>query len=104
MSEIDEPEKIKRRTTLDNLKARQELADMGFVMSSPEGRRFMNYLLSLCGIMKLSYSGPGRSEETAFYEGQRNIGNNLFRTITKNFKKEWLIMMDEAEKQEAKNG
>lgn len=102
MSELDDAQKLKRRETLDNLKARQELADLGFVMSSLEGRRFIHYLLSLCGIMKLSYSGPGKAEDTAFYEGQRNIGNNIFKTITKNFKQEWLVMMDEAEQEEAK--
>ena len=54
--------------------------------------------------MKLSYSGPGRNEETCFYEGQRNIGNQIFKDVVKNFKNEWLLMNDEANNEERKNG
>lgn len=104
MSEIDDPKKIERREVRTRIGRRREMEDLGFIMSTVQGRRFIHYVLELCGIMKLSYSGPGKAEETAFYEGQRNIGNNIFRSITKNFKKEWLVMMDEAEKEEATNG
>lgn len=105
MSNIDDPVKVKRKELLGKIEDDQRLADMSFVMSCPEGRRVMNGLLKRCGVGRLSFAGPGQAEQTAFYEGQRNIGNYYWAMLTKNFKKEWLVMTDEAEqKMEATNG
>lgn len=104
MSEIDNPTKVARKEMLVKIQDRQQLSDIGAVMSTVEGRRMMNDLLRRCGVGRLSFAGPGQAEQTAFYEGQRNIGNYYWGVLTKNFKKEWLIMTDEAEKsQEAKS-
>ena len=104
MSDIDDKPRVKRREHILNLEDKRRLADIGFVMASVEGRRVMNDLLKRCGVGRLSFSGPGQAEQTAFYEGQRNIGNYYWGMLTKNFKEEWLIMTDEYEKhEEAKN-
>lgn len=103
MSEYDDEEKQPRRKAVQKIRERKELETMAFIMSSPEGRRFVNGLLALCGIMKLSYSGPGRSEEMAFYEGQRNIGNQIFRILDEHFPKEYSQMREEAKLEEATN-
>ena len=104
MAELDDQVKLSRKENRARIRAQQDLGDLGFVMSDPAGRRFIHHLLEICGIMKLSYSGPGRNEETCFYEGQRNIGNQIFKDIVKNFKNEWLLMNDEALNEENKHG
>ena len=105
MSDIDNPTRVKRKEHLSNLEEKRRIADIGFIMSTVEGRRVMNDLLKRCGVGRLSFAGPGQAEQTAFYEGQRNIGNYYWGVLTKNFKKEWLVMTDEAEKKlEAQNG
>ena len=102
-TDIDDPVKVSRKETRLRMRNQELLGDLGFIMSTVEGRRFIHYLLELCGIMKLSYSGPGRNEETCFYEGQRNIGNIIFKDVVKNFKNEWLLMNEEAELTQEKN-
>lgn len=105
MSQFDDKVKVKRRDYVLKIEEREKISDIGFVMSSPEGRRVMNDLLRRCGVGRLSFSGPGQAEQTAFFEGQRNIGNYYWGVLTKNFKKEWLVMTDEYEKrEETKNG
>lgn len=111
MSDIDNPTRVKRKEHLSNLEEKRRLADIGFVMNTPEGRRVMNDLLKRCGVARLSMAGRDEWDgirtalQTAFYEGQRNIGNYYWGVLTKNFKKEWLVMTDEAEKKlEAQNG
>ena len=100
MSELDDKTRVKRKELILKIEDRQKLADIGFVMSSPEGRRVMNDLLKRCGVGRLSFAGPGQAEQTAFYEGQRNIGNYYWGVLTKNFKQQWLAMTDEADKHE----
>ena len=102
--ETSDPIKLQRKEIRSKMRVQQSLGDLGFVMSDPAGRRFIHHLLEICGIMKLSYSGPGRNEETCFYEGQRNIGNQIFKDVVKNFKNEWLLMNEEANNEERKNG
>ena len=104
LAETSDPVKLKRKETRAKMRDQQLLGDLGWVMSTPEGRRFIHYLMDICGIMKLSYSGPGQNERTCFYEGQRNIGNIIFKDIVKNFKNEWLLMNEEFDQEERKNG
>ena len=103
MSEIDDADKVEIKDRRVRMRDKRQMDTLGFVMSSPEGRRFVNHLLDLCGIMKLSYSGPGKAEDTAFYEGQRNIGNNIFRTIDAHFPTEYALMRSEAKLEDTKN-
>jgi hypothetical protein len=100
LSAIDNPKRVKRRGMIDKRNDDQRIADMEFVMSNPEGRRIMNDLLKRCGVGRLSFSGPGQAEQTAFYEGQRNIGNFYWALLTKNFKEKWLLMTEEQEQRE----
>jgi hypothetical protein len=104
MSAIDNRTSVARKDKIVKLEERQRLSDIGFVMSQAAGRRVFNDLLKRCGVGRLSFAGPGQSEQTAFYEGQRNIGNYYWSVLVKNFKKEWLLMTEEADKkQEASN-
>lgn len=103
-TEFDDEDQQPRRKAKYKIREQRDLQTMAFVMSTPEGRRFMNWLLSMCGIMKLSYSGPGRAEETAFHEGQRNIGNQIFRILDEHFPKEYSFMREEYKLEGETNG
>lgn len=59
--------------TLEDLR-KQDLEDIGALLSKREGARFFSRLLKLCGVYRISYV-PGDTHTTAFNEGQRNIGN-----------------------------
>lgn len=48
-----------------------ETSDFKFIMSSPQGRRFMWRLLDKAGVFRSSFTG---NSQTFFLEGQRNIG------------------------------
>ncbi len=100
MSQIDNKNRVKRRGMIDKRNDDQRVSDMDFVMSHPEGRRIMNDLLKRCGVGRLSFAGPGQAEQTAFYEGQRNIGNFYWALLTKNFKEKWLLMTEEFDQRE----
>lgn len=103
MSQYDDKQEVKRRESKVRLMERQDLETLGLIMSTKEGRRFVNWVLELCGIMKVSYAGPGRTEDTIFHEGQRNVGNKIFLLLDSHFPKEWLLMREEAQK-EIENG
>ena len=71
MSDQDDPVKLKRKEIEGRLERRKELADVAFVLSSEEGRRFYWRLMKRCGIHKSSMTG---NNTTFFNEGERNIG------------------------------
>jgi hypothetical protein len=58
----------------------RDLRDLELIMCQPEGRRLISRILGLSGVFRLSYE-KGDTHETAFREGQRNIGNILFSDI-----------------------
>ena len=53
--------------------------DIKIVMSTPEGRRFVNKLLERAGIYRCSFNG--QSNNTIFNEGGRNQGLMLLSDI-----------------------
>lgn len=112
MGDLDNRTKVRRRQNAENLYEKRHVADIGFVMSTPEGRRVMHYLLSRCGVGRLSVAslangvdGMAAAMQTYFYEGQRNIGNYYWKILTEEFQKEWLTMNGEYKtSEELKNG
>ena len=70
-----------RKTFVDDLK---------WVMSSPRGRRFVWWLLSVAGVYRLSFNNSG--SVTAFNEGQRNVGLRLQAEITDSCHTDYLRM------------
>lgn len=79
--------KAKRKQSQDNL-------DLLWVMSSPEGRRFIWRILEGAGLYKLSYTG---NSETFFNEGQRNIGLKLLSELQKVTPNEYVKMTQECQ-------
>jgi len=105
VSEYDDKTKIGKRESRVRLYERRNIEDLGFVMSTPEGRRFLNRILVDCGIFRISYAGGARNEDTFFNEGMRNVGLKIFKEIDSHFPKEWLMMRQEAmNEEEVKNG
>lgn len=100
MSEIDEPEKVERRKTMDNIGRRRELADVALVLASIEGRRFYWRMMIRCGIFMTSMTG----NNTTFYnEGQRNIGLIMLADMNEADPAAYLKCVTEAKQQEATN-
>ena len=79
--------KAKRKQSQDNL-------DLLWVMSSPEGRRFVWRILEGAGLYRLSYTG---NSETFFNEGQRNIGLKLLSELQKVSPDEYVKMTQECQ-------
>jgi hypothetical protein len=100
MSKYDDKDEVKKRDNRIEFEERKRIESFGFIMSTPEGRLFMNWLLGECGIMRISYSGKLPNEATFFNEGMRNIGLKIFSVIDQHFPKEWLAMREEAKKRD----
>lgn len=101
MSEIDDSDRVKRRESQGNLARRRELADVQFILSTVEGRRFYWRLMRRCGIHKSSFTG---NNTTFFQEGERNIGLVMLADLEEANPDAYVLMLKESKLQEASNG
>lgn len=77
---VFDSEKENKKLSADNQRVRQkEIDDIRKILKTPEGRRYMWRQLGLCGIFRNSFNL--NSQQTAFSEGQRNIGLALLTDI-----------------------
>ena len=53
---------------------------LAHTLSSAQGRQTLWYVLQMCGVYKLSFTG---SSETFFREGRRSVGLQLLKLIQK---------------------
>lgn len=74
-----DPQQVKNAGRDEKELKRRERNDIEFLLSSPQGRRFLWKLLCECGIYELSYVQD--SDMTAFNEGRRTVGNNILSDI-----------------------
>lgn len=73
-------EKENKKLSADNQRVRQkEIDDIRKTLKTPEGRRFIWRMLGKCGVFRNSFNS--NSNQTAFSEGQRNIGLDLLNDI-----------------------
>jgi len=100
MSELDDPEKLKRRESLDRISRRRELTDVAAVLSTVEGRRFYWRMLVTCGIFKSSFTG---NNTTFFNEGERNIGLLMIADMNDADPSAYLKCLTESKQQEKNN-
>lgn len=56
------------------------LDDVRWVLSTPKGRRVIWWIWSICGTFSASYV-PKDSNQTAFREGERNIGLQFLSVV-----------------------
>jgi hypothetical protein len=73
-----DPRQIREAKQTSREIRKQELKDVGLILSTIEGRRFFFRYLCECGIFKTSFTG---SSETFFREGQRNVGLSLLADL-----------------------
>lgn len=106
MSKYDDKDQVEKRDNRIDHAERKRIESFAFIMGTPEGRLFMNWLLGECGLMRISYSAKQPNETTFFNEGMRNVGIKIFSVIDQHFPKEWLAMREEAKKrdEEINNG
>jgi len=71
-------DQIKNAEIKSKLNQDQVDADLRFLLSTDQGRRYIWRVLEVCGIYKSSFTG---SSETFFLEGQRNVGLKLLSDI-----------------------
>lgn len=64
------------------------------IMQTKPGRAWMHALLGFCGIGRTCFRG---NSETFFLEGMQNVGHKLLADITRSFKKEYILMLEEGE-------
>lgn len=88
--------------TKDFLRRKQQIVDLGAVMDSPEGRRFVWRMLSEAGVFRPSFIA-GAADVTAFNEGSRNFGLILLAEIMAELPESFLIMQREAVNHEQYN-
>lgn len=79
----------------EKLKDSQYEADLGAVLSTPQGRRVLYRLIfSVAGAESLSYTGV--NESTNFREGRRDVGLTLMRETQELHPELYLQMLSEA--------
>jgi hypothetical protein len=75
-------------------KEEQKIRDLGVVLSTPEGRRFMFTLIDEdCGVFSSSYTG---NSETYLKEGKRHVGIQKMVEVQTHFKDRYVEMISEA--------
>lgn len=95
--ETSELEAQRAKATAEAANAdRTFVEDLRWVMSSPRGRRFVWWLLSLAGVRRLSFNNSG--SVTAFNEGQRNVGLAIEGQIVEHCQGSYLTMLSEQQK------
>ncbi len=62
-------------------RAARDAEDLGVVMSTMSGRRWMWALLDRCGVYRISYREGDAPTHTAFLEGARNVGNKAMADL-----------------------
>lgn len=89
-----EPKKQKEDEQTRLNREKQELEDLAFVLSSPQGRRFVWSYLQVNRVLKISADASGSM--TYFKEGIRNSANKMFAQILKAAPEAYIQMMKEA--------
>lgn len=86
---LDEKEQLKQQLAIE-----REQEDLKQVMASQQGRRFIWKQLSTAGVFATSFTTDPYI--TAFNEGSRNKGLELFNDIMKFCPDQYLLMAEEA--------
>lgn len=71
----------------------RELNDVRFLLSLPEGKRFLWRYLGICRLFETSFR---MSAEMAYFEGIRSVGLKLLADITESNPQAFVDMMKEA--------
>lgn len=91
-----DPKQVRDGKVKEQSKRDEELADMRFILSSVEGRRFIWRYLSRCRIFEVSYLG--NANDTIFNEGSREIGLRILDEVTHADPRAYMKMVNESNK------
>jgi hypothetical protein len=94
---VSKPDHIKKAESKERRGRERELDDMAWVLSTPQGRRFVWRYLGECGVFRTSFNGQF---QTFFNEGSRNIGLKLLADVNDSQPEAYVTMMKEARKDE----
>lgn len=99
MSEFDptdlssEADRLTAAQATAEQEARWEVEDLAWLMKSKPGRRVMWRLLTNAGVYRLSFNGDAL--QSAFNEGQRNVGLRLLALIQRHVSEGYALMVQE---------
>lgn len=75
-------------------KEEQRTRDLGRILDTPEGRRFVFDLIDRrCGVFSPSFTG---NSETFLREGMRKVGIQVMQEAQEKFKDQYVLMISEA--------
>lgn len=98
MSELDDEKLIEEREQKEILKFKQEISDLKFVLSTPQGRRLLWRYLEFAGVYEQSAHASG--SWTYFNEGRRSVGLKLLAEITAHDPESYFKMILENKKEQ----
>lgn len=75
----------------------QELKDIEAQLGTAQGRRFLNRMLSECGVYQATFSMDHAA--MSFQEGKRNLGIKILADIMEVSPKKYMVMMLEAKEE-----
>lgn len=93
--------KIRRARTKDRLRQIQALKDLEDILATAGGRRWILSLLRRCRIYSVTYAGEA-THETAFQEGERNIGLHVLGVLLEEFPAQYSLALTEQSASEEK--
>lgn len=91
-----DPEAVTRRRRRADRSESRRLAAFSAVMATPDGRRYLWWLLERCGVFKSSFTGD---HATFFNEGQRNVGLAVMADIHAACPELYAVMLHEAQEE-----
>lgn len=79
-AELDQAERMQRLAAYQEQEKEEARLDLVHVMSTVEGRRFIDMLRRDTGVQRLSYA-QGDPGQTSFNEGRRSVGLELVQRL-----------------------
>lgn len=89
-------EQVTQAQEKERYNKRSDQGDLAKVLESPQGRRFVWRLLTLCGVFQSSFEDNYGA--TSFNEGRRSVGLRLLSEVTDLNPEHYVLMMQEAKK------
>jgi len=100
MTSTSNPKKVREAERAEQLRIKQQAADLREIMDTPGGRRFLRRLIyEVAGRDRSSYRDAVRGSDPVFLEGNRNVGLLLLEEMRQVSTNLYLLM--EAEHFEA---
>lgn len=90
-----DPKQVKAAAKTERRTRLHDLNDLRTMLGTRSARRWYWKMLSSCGVFELSYSRGGDTHDTAFHEGERNVGLRILKDLMDADSKLYGLMADE---------